>query len=311
MSNNGMYWLGVILITIGLSVLLTRKDNQYFDHNLNVDGSVLLNVKTSSGNIDISKRDGDKVEIRTDVKVRSFVPFEAGRITRRIKRNPPIEQNGNEIVIGDMSKYRFGPSFFRSISIDYDIETPFDSELKLRSSSGNQSVENIAGPITAKVSSGNIDLTNILENIEAELSSGNLTIDEADGNLSITLSSGDIKLNDIAGSITSKQSSGNTTIKDIVGSLNITTSSGNIKLDSDIANNADWSFKATSGDVDLDIPNDADFNIDINVTSGNIHYGSFNFTGEDTGRNVIGTIGDGNSSNTVKINTTSGDIRFN
>ncbi len=306
-----MYLLGIILITIGLSALLTRKGGERFNQAIEVGNSISLNVKTSSGNIDISKSNSGELRIDTDVKVRSFIPFEAGRITKRIKNNPPIEQNGNQVTIGDMSKYRFGPSLFRSISIDYDIKTPFETEVELRSSSGNQTVKDIAGPITSNLSSGNINLKNILEDIKADLSSGNLTIDEAEGNLNITLSSGDIKLNDITGNITTKQSSGNTNLNDVTGRLNLTTSSGNITLDSDLVNNTDWTFKTTSGNVVLDLPNDADSNVDINITSGDIDFGGFDFTGEESNRKAVGTIGKATSSNDLKINTTSGDVRFN
>ena len=311
MSSNSKYLLGIILITIGLSAFITRNGKQNFDHNMNVSEAITLNVRTSSGDIDIRNSESNELQIRTNVKVRSFIPFEAGRITKRIKENPPVEQNGSQITVGDLSKYRFGPSLFRFINIDYDIETPFETRLELRSSSGNQTVEDITGPVTAKASSGNITLNNIVENIEADLSSGNLTINETDGTLDISLSSGNIKLTDISGSIRSKQSSGNITLKDVKDNLDLTVSSGNINLDSDLPTGVNWTFKATSGDVELDLPNDANFKTEINVTSGNIYYGSFDFTGEETSRKTSGIIGNGTGSSTLNINTTSGDVHFN
>lgn len=310
MSGNSKYWLGIILITIGLSTLLTRKHNQTFDKTLDVGNSISLNVTTSSGNIDIQKSDSNKLKIDTEVKVRSFIPFEARRITNRIKRNPPVEQNGDSIVIGDMSNYRFGPSLLRSISIDYDIETPYETELTLRSSSGNQTVEDIAGPISAKVSSGNIDIESIDGDIGADLSSGNLSIEDINGDLNIKLSSGEVKLSNIIGRIVSEQSSGNATLKDVSKEINIKTSSGNIKLDSDLPQNTDWTLKSSSGNIILDIPDDEDFNIDASVTSGDIDLGNLEFVGEESAKKAIGTIGT-NSSNRLNINTTSGNIRFN
>jgi len=313
MSKNSMYLLGIVLITIGLSAMITRKADQRFDHSIDAGDAISLNVRTSSGNINISNSNSNTLNIDTEVKVRSIVPFEAGRISKSIKRNPPIEQNGNQITIGDMSKYKFGPSFFRSITIDYDIETPYETELELRSSSGNQTVNNITGPITTKASSGNITLSEVSEDIDAELSSGNLIVKEAEGALEINLSSGNVELNDIAGNISSKQSSGNITLQDVASNLDLTVSSGNIILTSDIASNATWNFKASSGDIELDVPDDADFNIDSSVTSGNISFGNFDFRGEESDRKAIGTIGSvgsDTSSSNLNIDTTSGDIRF-
>ncbi len=63
---------------------------------------------------------------------------------------------------------------------------------------------------------------------------------------------------------------------------------------------------ASSGDVDIILPKDAEFNIKASTTSGDI--GS-SFPVTVTGKlknNLNGKVG--NSNNTININTTSGDI---
>ena len=73
----------------------------------------------------------------------------------KIEANPPIEQQGNTIHIGEIRDEELR----RNVSISYEISTPADTQLKSSTGSGSETLEGVKGPVEASTGSGSIHIT--------------------------------------------------------------------------------------------------------------------------------------------------------
>ena len=100
---------------MAIAALPALANEATFDRNLSVNGRVDLSVATGSGYIHLTQGSGNQVHIFGRVK--SNWEGNDERV-REIAANPPIEQTGNIIRIGEHHEN------YHNISVDYDIEAP-------------------------------------------------------------------------------------------------------------------------------------------------------------------------------------------
>lgn len=215
-----------------------------------------------------------------------------------------------------------------NLKLDIYVPMNFKDNIKITTSSGDINVSNVnLYNLNVVASSGDVKIYDlIIESLSVKTSSGeqegeNLKIVNANflsssGNinindlftesLSVETSSGDQKFKGLESKKSSfLASSGDIEIYGSTGDVDATTSSGDINLNYDVFSN-NITIVASSGDVDIVLPKDAEFNINANTTSGDIE-SSFPVTVTGKLKNTLnGKVG--NSNNTININTTSGDI---
>jgi lia operon protein LiaG len=100
-------------------------------------------------------------------------------------------------------------------------------------------------------------------------------------------------------------SSGNLEIKHYTGALHADVSSGRFSVQMDKLNHS-IDIDLSSGNVDLDLPDNADFNLDGKVSSGNISSDFTLITTETDNKSLKGTHGSGK--NKITISVSSGDV---
>jgi len=164
-----------------------------FDRTLNVSGTVELDVATGSGSIDIRQGNSGRVEIHG--KVRSGTDWfrsdrDAEDIVRDIESNPPIEQVGNTIHIGQDRDRRLN-----NVSISYEIVLPAQASVRSNSGSGHISVAGLSGPLEASTGSGSITVTSLRGQLSAHTGSGSITADgEQTGRWNLETGSGSVQI---------------------------------------------------------------------------------------------------------------------
>ena len=99
-----------------------------FERTLTANGRIELSVATGSGHIHLKQGEGNQVHVFARVKSNWGGSEEK---VKEIAANPPIEQTGNIIRIGERHEN------LHNISIDYDIEAPANAYLDAGSGSGN------------------------------------------------------------------------------------------------------------------------------------------------------------------------------
>jgi len=217
-------------------------DSMTFDRTLSVGGEAQLMVSTGSGDIHIARGSDSQIHIHGQVHVNDDGSEEQAR---GIAANPPIEQSGNVIHIGQQHE-----EHWQGISINYEIEAPAGTILGATSGSGNIVDEGVG------------------QNAKLETGSGDITASGLEGPFTVKTGSGNITAEQIGeGDVKAETGSGNIEIKDVHGSFHAETGSGDIKATG--TPSAAWTLQTGSGNIDIWSGN-APLTLDGSTGSGSV-----------------------------------------
>lgn len=194
-----------------------------FDRTVSASGNAHLAVSTGSGNIHITRGSGNQIQIHGRIRVGHEGSEEQAR---QIASNPPIEQNGDEIHVGQHQEQWHG------ISIDYEIAAPAGTVLDAISGSGNIVDEGVGQNAKLQTGSGDISATSLEGPFTVKTGSGNISAAQTgEGDVVAETGSGDIELKDIHGSFRGQTGSGDIKASGTPSaSWNLQTGSGNVEL---------------------------------------------------------------------------------
>ena len=260
-----------------------------FERTLTVGASPTVTVTTGSGNVHITPGSDNRVHIVGHVHAGAMGWFSGSSPDSRIQQivdNPPIEQSGNDITIGE----HHSSDLFRNISIDYDITLPKNSV------------------VSANSGSGDVDIQDVGSSLKAHSGSGNVRAHGIPGPATLGTGSGDIDFQQTApGDVKAETGSGNITLRGISGALKSSTGSGNIEVEGQPS--SDWKLSTGSGNIHLTVGSGARFNLDADTGSGNINVQQpITMQGSLNRHHINGVVNGGGAS--IRANTGSGDIQI-
>jgi DUF4097 and DUF4098 domain-containing protein YvlB len=271
--------IALAVAILALAAVPALANEATFDRNLTVNGHVELTVSTGSGHIHLTKGSDNRVHIFGRVK--SNWGGNEQRV-QEIANNPPIEQTGNIIRIGQRHEN------YRNISIDYDIEAPANSFLEANSGSGDIQDDGVGENAKLGTGSGSIRAIGLQGGFIANTGSGSIYAEQT--------GQGDVK---------AQTGSGTVELKNIRGSLRAGTGSGSIKISG--TPTSDWKLETGSGSIEFWAGN-AGFNLDASTGSGSVHTDQeMTVQGSYDKHHIVGKVHGGGP--TVRIQTGSGDIR--
>ena len=281
-----------------------------FQQSLPVDGDIVLDVSTNSGNITITTGESNRVEIKGVIKVKSgFLggifrkhKIDPQELISRFESEPPVTLSDGQLQVGHIKD----ESFNRYTTIHYEIAAPVDTEIKSHSGSGTLSISGVTGPVVARTGSGSVKLTDVGGKVSAQSGSGSIVAKGVSGAFEAHTGSGSIRLTQIApGDVVVSSGSGSCELHGVVGALDAHAGSGRITVDGQ--QNGDWRLDTGSGSVKVTLPADAAFALDAEAGSGSITVDHpVTMQGEMSKRHVKGDVRGGG--NLLKIETGSGSI---
>jgi hypothetical protein len=276
-----------------------------FDRSFQVNGAVDLEVLTRSGDIMIRSGSAGTVSIHGKIHTGNSW-FERGHESevQELQKNPPLRQTGNSIRVDYVN--------LRNISVDYEITVPENTTVRTHSGSGDQSVEGIKGNVDLEAGSGDLQLSRLTGELRFQTGSGNVRGRELSGPARIKAGSGDIEIEEVgAGDVDIRTGSGNITVSGVNGGFSAEAGSGDIRGNG--TPKSLWNIRTGSGNVDLRVPSESGFNVDISSNSGTVvvdHPVTTTVQGRVQERkSVVGKVGNGGP--TISVHTGSGDIRLN
>ena len=164
--------------------------------------------------------------------------------------------------------------------------------------------------LSLSTESGKIDISDCsIKNYSLSLNSGVLNVNNLKGDGQIKCDSSRIKLSSVEGILKYKSDSSSFDIDKsyLKATSSFVTDSGNINLQLDrLDNTGDYSFNSSSGGIELTLPKNAEFNLDI---TSDVFENDFNLTNKDdnVGKNQLkGVVGSGGAK--LIINSTSGKV---
>lgn len=252
-----------------------------FDRTLSVSGETQLFVATGSGNIHLTPSSASQIQIHARIHVSRQGSEEQAR---QIAANPPIEQTGNIVRIGQQHE-----EHWRGISIDYDVQAPAGSILVATTGSGDLVDEGVG------------------KNAKLHTGSGNIHSSALEGPFEVKTGSGDIVAEQTGqGDVQAETGSGNIEIKDIHGSFHGRTGSGDIKASG--TPSQPWTLETGSGNIEISAGN-APMTLEASTGSGSVtteH--EMLVKGSLDHHHVSGNLNGGGP--LVRVHTGSGDVRI-
>ena len=293
-----------------------------FQRTLQVTGGVRMDVTTGSGNVQVHTGNSNQVQVSGHIRATEWFSGNAQEKIKRLEANPPIQQSGNDIHIGHIDD----PELRHNISISYEVAVPAETELRVESGSGNQTVDGIRGPLEVSAGSGGLKISAIGDRVHAETGSGDIEVDRVRGNVRAKTGSGSIRAEDIAGAFEADTGSGHIRLHQTApGSVRVDTGSGGMELrgvrgsldakagsgtiEAEGSPTGAWNVHTGSGTVQLRIPSDASFDLAAHTSSGSISVDQPHSVQGSIGRKEIrGKVGGGGVP--VEVETGSGDIQI-
>lgn len=275
-----------------------------FDRSFQVNGPVDLEVLTRSGDITIRTGSSGSVSIHAKIHSgRGLFGLDTNKAgVQELQNNPPIRQNGNSIRIDYVN--------LRNIAVDYEITVPADTAVRTHSGSGDQTVEGVHGNIDLESGSGDMQLTRLTGDMHFQTGSGNIRAREVSGPARAKAGSGDIEIDETgAGDVDIRTGSGDITVNGIHGGFHAEAGSGDIRGQGTATNM--WSVRTGSGNVNLRLPSDAAFDVDVSSSSGTVTMGhpvttTIQGRVQESRKSIVGKVRGGGP--TISVHTGSGDI---
>lgn len=175
--------------------LVAQGQTGSFERTLPVSGPVVVDVRTGSGDIQIKTGPAGTVRVVGRIHARGVALSEsaASRVSA-IEKAPPIEQAGTTIRIGD----RGNNPVYQHVSISYEITVPANTQIQSTTGSGDLTIGNMRGSITAQTGSGNIDIAETGGDVHAQTGSGDIRARAVGGTIRAHTGSGDIEIRQTA-----------------------------------------------------------------------------------------------------------------
>jgi hypothetical protein len=285
MKTTAMRAIALSAAALTLPALALASDGT-FDKTLSVNGNVQLEVSTGAGYVHVTPGSDNQVHIVGHVRANhGWMGGNSDEQVKRVVDNPPIQQSGNTIRVGQTHE----SNWLNHVSIDYDITAPKSTHLKAESGSGDLKAVSMGG------------------GTRLETGSGTINGDDLAGDSFLETGSGDIRANySTGGSVTANAGSGSIRLTGVKGGLKAETGSGDISVAGQPLQ--DWKIEAGSGSIDLNLGG-AKFTLDAETGSGSIRTDQpISMQGSLEKHHVTGNVNGGGP--TVKVETGSGSVRI-
>jgi DUF4097 and DUF4098 domain-containing protein YvlB len=220
------------MVMAGIVVAASPARAERIEKHFTVHSKPKITVRNSSGRIQVKAWTKKEVQVAwTNGSGKSVVD---------------TEQAGNRVEIA--TQEAGGNISADDVKTDFEITVPVESELNVRTDSGNVTVESVHGDMTFDTVGANLQLTDV---------DGYVVAKTIDGSLVCTRCSGKLEANSISGNMQM--------VDPTLESVRVQTSSGNILFDGSFLSRGIYIMKNFSGTIEVHFSSSDSF--DVNATS--------------------------------------------
>ena len=181
-----------------------------FDRTLAVSGPVELDIRSGAGGVQIHAGAAGSVHVVAGIRERRGATGDITARIRRIEANPPVDQSGNVVRIGQI----VDNDLYRNVAIEYDVTVPPATSVHSVVGSGGQTIR---GPLQGR--------------IDATAGSGGIRVEDTTGDVQVTAGSGGVHLTGIRGALRARAGSGGIRIEgQPTAPWSVSTGSGGIRM---------------------------------------------------------------------------------
>ena len=287
MSRRAAVIVAAVMLMTACTVDAQRAEGS-FEKTLTVGPQTEIEIMSGSGSIEVRQGSVGRLEIRAKVRAGDWGWSRSGvsaqERVKRVEANPPIEQQGNTVRIGDIKD----PDLRDGVSISYDVTVPPGTALRSKSGSGSQRIEGVDGDVVVSTGSGSVNVRRSGGRVRASTGSGGITAQDVGGAFEASTGSGSIDGTGVKGPISARtssgsievtqtgggdveasSSSGSIKVRGVQGAVRASTTSGSLAIEGQMAR--DWRLSSSSGHVTVSVPANQGFELDASSSSGRIN----------------------------------------
>lgn len=290
-----------------LALSATALHAEDFSRTLQTGASPHVSVSTGSGYVHIATGSSNEVRIVGHVHQHNSWGLGWGKVKDAVSRiiaNPPVEQNGENIIIGRTTNQN--RDLMKNVAIDYDITLPNHTSIEAHSGSGDIRASGIENDFAGYTGSGDIELNGAHGVVRLETGSGSIRAHSINGGSKLKTGSGDIELQQSGiGDVYAETGSGSIRLHGVEGSVRAETGSGDVEADGKAT--GDWRANTGSGAIRIGLGQSARFRVDASTGSGSIRIAQTGSHTDNEHHSISESINGGGP--TLRLQTGSGDIQ--
>ncbi len=276
--------LGCALVVIVLFAFIQPVRAQFaeFHQTLSVTSAepLTIDVDISNGDLQILySRDGE-VSITGMAQNTGVARLDDGYFKAVLK----IELNGNHLTVSHTPNPAYPEP---GVGVSYRLDVPYRTQVTSRVDHGNQTISGIMGPVVAVTRKGeikasyiskglkatadigNLDIQVIGEHVEAKTGTGKISCERLPQGVEAEAGNGDITLMVVGPSVAVvRQGSGRIEVGGARDSLVASTNGGDLSVKA--IPHSDWRLQSVSGNIHLELPPVAKFDLDAEADSGTL-----------------------------------------
>jgi DUF4097 and DUF4098 domain-containing protein YvlB len=277
---------------------------------LAIGGNGLLELRNMAGDITVTAAPGReaRIEIVRVARGRTEADAKLGLERTRIT----VDHQGERAVVAVEPPGERRPPYF--VTVAYTVTAPPGTRLSVSSLSGNVTIADVKGEISAMVTRGNVDIRRASQVTAARTVSGdvNITDLQSDRGVVVNALSGTVHLERVrARRIEVDVTSGNVVLRAVTtDTVRLASLSGSVEYTGGLAAGGRYEFQVYSGNVQLNLTGPVGMELQVNTFRGNLRLDpALQPKAPHQARGSLrATIGDGGA--TVVVNSFSGDVEI-
>lgn len=153
----------------------------------------------------------------------------------------------------------------------FEVSVPVGVRVIARSTSGDVTVRGTRGAVDARSTSGDVIVTDATDRVVLESVSGDIRASKLAGEVRAESVSGTVEARDVTGEIRAETTSGDVSLTGVTSkAVHAATVSGEIEYEGNIDPSGRYEFRAHSGDVRLEVPENSSAQVSVETYSGSL-----------------------------------------
>jgi len=296
--------LGIACATLlAVTTAVSRVQAQEVSKSYTVAGRANVQVNTNDGGVRVTTGDTKQVEFR--VEYRGF----------QLDKDLHVEshQNGDTLELTARTTGHWNWNWGKnSRGLHIEVRMPREADLKVETGDGAVQADSINGNVYVHTGDGSVKANSLKGSIDLHTNDGSITVDSLKGDIRLRTGDGGIEARDLDGKVDADTGDGHIRLAGRFDALNVKTGDGSV--DTRVLPGSkmvsSWTIRTGDGSVDLVLPADFQTNIDASTGDGHISLGGIPMTVEGTFSNsqIHGKMNGGGQP--LTIHTGDGSIRL-
>ena len=269
-----------------------------------IAGRANVHVETNDGSVRVTSGDSKQVEFRVE-----YQGYEIGRNLTVDSR-----QDGDKVELIARITGHWGINFgwgHNSRKLHIEVRMPQQADLQIHTGDGAVDASRLNGNLTIDTRDGAVKASGLSGTVDLHTGDGAITVDTLKGDIRLRTGDGGIEARDLDGKVEADTGDGHIRLAGRFEALNVKTGDGSVNTQvlpgSKMASS--WTLRTGDGSVDIALPADFQANIDATTGDGHISLGvPVTVEGTFSRSEVRGKMNGGGQ--TLTIHTGDGSIRL-